>query len=396
VTTAKFSRSLIRRIYDHAFAEGWLESGMTALDPFAGVCLGATDATWRGLNWVGVELEPKFVALGQQNLDLWRRKYGSKEGFGSARIIQGDSRKLAEVITGADLICSSLPYASGEKGHPSLGSVNNDAWGTDGRDITRRRGKTGEYGETPGQLGAMKEGDFDCVVGSPPFMENNVNIGAVGNTPSRRQQIHDSSQRKDSYGSTEGQLASLPEGRFEAVISSPPYEGSVNAQSHGIDWAKVGPSTGNRRRGPGTKHEETLRAQLAYGNAEGQLGCESGDTFWSSAREILIQCHTILRLGGHCIWVTKRFVRAGKIVEFSDQWQALCESVGFQLVCRHRAMLVKNHGQQETIFNGTEQIKTERKSFFRRLAERKGSPRIDWEDVLCFERVARGELILDG
>ena len=59
-------------------------------------------------------------------------------------------------------------------------------------------------------------------------------------------------------------------------------------------------------------------------------------------------------------------------------------------------MLVKNHGQQETIFNGTEQIKTERKSFFRRLAERKGSPRIDWEDVLCFERVARGVLILDG
>jgi len=28
----------------------------------------------------------------------------------------------------------------------------------------------------------------------------------------------------------------------------------------------------------------------------------------------------------------------------------------------------------------------ERKSFFRRLAEQKGSPRIDWESVLCFER----------
>lgn len=26
---------------------------------------------------------------------------------------------------------------------------------------------------------------------------------------------------------------------------------------------------------------------------------------------------------------------------------------------------------------------TERKSFFRRLAEKKGSPAIDWEDVIC-------------
>lgn len=28
----------------------------------------------------------------------------------------------------------------------------------------------------------------------------------------------------------------------------------------------------------------------------------------------------------------------------------------------------------------------ERKSFFRRLAEKKGSPRIDWEDILCMEK----------
>ena len=50
-------------------------------------------------------------------------------------------------------------------------------------------------------------------------------------------------------------------------------------------------------------------------------------------------------------------------------------------------MLVKNHGEQETIWDGTEQITTARKSFFRRLAEKKGSPKIDWEDVICLERL---------
>ena len=124
-----------------------------------------------------------------------------------------------------------------------------------------------------------------------------------------------------------------------------------------------------------------------YDNSAGQLGNQSGPTFWSAAREILTQCHAILKPGGHAIWVTKRFVRGGKIVEFSDQWQALCESVGFRLVCRHRAMLVKNHGEQETMWEGTKQLRTERKSFFRRLAERKGSPAIDWEDVLCLEKL---------
>ncbi|KKT71808.1 MAG: hypothetical protein UW68_C0055G0001, partial [Candidatus Collierbacteria bacterium GW2011_GWB1_44_6] len=43
----------------------------------------------------------------------------------------------------------------------------------------------------------------------------------------------------------------------------------------------------------------------------------------------------------------------------------------------------KNHGEQETIWDGTKELKTERKSFFRKLCEKKGSPRIDWEDVIC-------------
>ena len=41
---AKFSRALIRRIYDHCREEGWLPEGSVVIDPFGGVALGALDA----------------------------------------------------------------------------------------------------------------------------------------------------------------------------------------------------------------------------------------------------------------------------------------------------------------------------------------------------------------
>ncbi len=89
-------------------------------------------------------------------------------------------------------------------------------------------------------------------------------------------------------------------------------------------------------------------------------------------------------LGGIAIFVVKSFVRKGKIVDFPGDWQRLCESVGFKTVCIHQAMLVKETKHQ-TLFGDTEVKRKERKSFFRRLAESKGSPRIDFEVVLCMQ-----------
>src|SRR3990167_5092490 len=324
---AKFSRALIRRIYDHAFAEGWLVPGMAVIDPFAGVGLGALDAMWKGLNWVGCELEPKFYALAEKNIELWHRKYKSKEGFGSARIIQGDSRKLAEVIEGADCCIGSPPYAE------SIGTKDQKFWDNHNDRLRNWRGAT--------------------------------------------RVIQD-------YGSSPGQLASLPEGRFEAVIGSPSFENSLANDKRNSERSLVKQLEKKYHR------KFTDRSfQPVELTENGNIGNSSGPTFWSAAREILVQCHMILKPGGHAIWVCKDFIRKGRRVSFSDQWQALCESVGFRLVCCHKAMLVKNHGEQETIWDGTKELKTERKGFFRKLCEKKGSPRIDWEDVICLSKIPR-------
>jgi hypothetical protein len=208
-------------------------------------------------------------------------------------------------------------------------------------------------------------------------MDNNVNIGAVGNTPAMRQQIHNSKKRSDSYGQTPGQLGNMQEGDITLVVSSPPY-----AESCGVGLAPTGTCFGD---GASSKLQKESGRDASYGKTPGQLGNIPpseihSSTFWSVSREIIQGCYDLLKPEGHAIWVTKDYVKDGKRVPFSNNWITLCEAVGFKTVCWHHAMVVKQIPQHT--FDESKVVK-ERKSFFRRLAESKGSPKIDWEDVIC-------------
>jgi hypothetical protein len=82
VHPAKFSRLLIKAIYEHMLERGYIKPGDTVLDPFAGTGLGAYHALRNGLNWVGMELEQFFVDIGAGcdcpgfSKKEWRRWYG--------------------------------------------------------------------------------------------------------------------------------------------------------------------------------------------------------------------------------------------------------------------------------------------------------------------------------
>ena len=106
---AKVSRGLSHRIYRHLLDSGYVRPGDTILDPFAGIGGFCLDAMTYGLRYIGVELEPRFVDLAQQNLDLWRRRYG----FTGGTIVQGDSRQLRQVLGDMPVGCvvASPPYA---------------------------------------------------------------------------------------------------------------------------------------------------------------------------------------------------------------------------------------------------------------------------------------------
>jgi len=289
---AKFARGLIRHIYEHVIGEDWLKPGDTVVDPFGGVALGSLDAMRHGLNWLGCELEERFVDLGNQNIELWLKRYAPHfPNWGTARLIRGDSRELANMLGEASACISSPPYAEARIGQES--------------------------------------GQEQC-------------------------------GHNDAYGATPGQLGSMKAGKFDAAISSPPFEATVLHNGGKADYL------------------EAKRLFSEYGTSKNNIGNSTGDDFWIAARTIVEQVYQVLRPGGHAIWVVKAFVKNKKRVDFPGQWQQLCEAVGFETLHYHRAWLVEHKGIQFDLSGKRMERVIERKSFFRRLAEKKAQAAAFW------------------
>jgi hypothetical protein len=328
------------------------------------------DAMSMGLHWYGCELEPRFVALGNANIDKWQRDLAMLgDGVGGAYLLQGDSRYLSSLLGGGMAAAvSSPPFGEALTYGTPIVYANGDR-------IQDRAYSSENQGTTEGNLAALRADDkgFAAAVSSPPYADA---VNGTGEGPgARHDPIHhngDNAYKQSSangYGATPGNLGNLAGDGFGAAISSPPFEESIASDER----------VGRAAEYTGHKHER-------YGTSAGQIGEESGDTFWAAARAIVEQTYAVLRPGGYAAWVCKDFVRKGQRVPFSDQWQQLCEAVGFEPVERIAAMLVDDHGDQLDIFGGATARRKERKSFFRRLAEKKGSPRIDHEDVIIMHK----------
>ncbi len=287
VHPAKFSRALIRRIYRHALEQGYIAPGALVLDPFGGVALGALHAMQNGLHWVGMELEEKFVGLGRDNIALWNRRYSKLlPGWGTARLLQGDSRRLAEVLGAAAGLVASPPYAETH--------VRNDADFTDEKiqaakasGLTKQKHEWGRnlssgqdhYGTAPGQLGALSPGNHAAVIASPPW-EQSLSRDTVDKADrvalARELGIADCSnvssidmekigKRTQEYGSTPGQMGNMPPGDLPAVVLGSPPHGSNAA--HG----RSGPiDAGMFERQPG-EDGQTFACE-DYGGTPGQMG----------------------------------------------------------------------------------------------------------------------------
>ncbi len=381
---AKFSSKLIRRIYDHMIEENWVKAGDCVIDPFGGVALGAFDAMGHGLNWTGIELEERFHKIGNANLLDWNTKYGAMRNWGTASLLNGDSRFLLKLIADSVSVVSSPPYAESIKTSKRGSGIDYSKAVNGGKGTAGRESIAMGYGETSGQLGHMKASEisYQLAISSPPFLQSEggtpePKVGGV--IDAAMYERHAAGNKKaNGYGHTTGQLHHMQDGNFELAVSSPPYEATTITENRQFRSAAE----------PGRPNASNLRNNggNAYGAADGQLGNEIGDDFWLSARAIVEQVYESLAPGGHACWVVKDYVKAKQIVPFSDQWRQLCEAVGFETLHEHRAMLVHHKGTQGMLEGGTKEIKTESKSFFRRLAEKKGSPRIDWEVVWCMQK----------
>lgn len=386
---AKFSKGLIERIVDHGLEQGYWKPGDLIGDPFGGVALGGIACGARGINWAGVELEPRFVELADQNL----RKHGPlfmESGATSVTIRQGDSRQFAELVGEVAGCVTSPPYAANEKSDRT-GQARDDR-----RGFRQGRGgfKTSEcYGDTDGQIGRLKSGNLDAVISSPPYAERIVDPPSESAKRARAESGRDpnsASWSQDGYGTTEGQIGALKSGDVDGVITSPPWEKNTEG-SLGAHKFKNPEDALQAGRGNGASDAARLR-QLerdvgkSYGDSDGQIGNNSGETYWHAMRDVYSQMLLAMKPGAVAAIVVKDYVKNKARAPLCDQTCQLLESLGFTVFERTRCHLVKETRHPD-LFGGEDHVeKKERKSFFRRLAEKNGSPRIDWEEVLWCRR----------
>ena len=225
------------------------------------------------------------------------------------------------------------------------------------------------------ELRRLSRGPYGAAVASPPYADLNDHERPLDETRNKRGRHAVCLP----YGEAEGQLGNLnptPAG-FDAAISSPPFE--KQQEGGGI-------AARNELRGEPMTIGNRAMGYRDQGDTEGQLAKTDGEEFWTAARQVVEEVYAVLRPGGHAVWVTRDFVRGGERVRFGDQWRQVCEAVGFRTLHRHRALLVERHGVQRGLFGEDEEIGKQYKSFFRILAEDRGSPPIDWEDVWCMEK----------
>lgn len=433
---AKFSRALVDRIFDYCLERGWISPGDMVGDPFGGVGLGGIVAAYRGVRWVGVELERRFCSLGRRNFALHTARW-KLLGCPRPVLLQGDSRRFHDLVQAAAVV-SSPPFQStlcsgsglsekairdlkgrghwpsasgyeadygstpGQIGRLKAGSVDaavssppyaQAVHGGNGIDASKLTGNppgpnsqalAEGYGQEAGQICRLKAGDLDAAVSSPPYAAIAAGAGGLNTKPARKpgqqsgREASSASQTADQrYGQTEGQIAQLKPGDVDGVVSSPPFSapGMQPCIGQGVrnDLAKLGKSP-----------ETNTPIQRASGNIE----CLAPESYWQAMLQVYASTFAALKPGGYALWVLKDYCAKGRRVRLCDDTLRLLVHVGFEPVERIRAMLVEE--RREAGLFGEHVDRTERKSFFRRLHERKLSPdddrRIDWEEVLIVRK----------
>lgn len=312
---AKVSRALTERIFDHGAKLGYWQSGDLIVDPFGGICTTGLIGAYRGYQVLSVELERRFVELGQANIEMNRRTM-NRFGLPVPTHIQGDSRRLCEIVAGAVGVVTSPPYG----GNDDRDFTRNDRDRRRGYQPERytgsfRRAYSGESAKTvnPTNAGDMPTGNVDAVIGA---------------------------------------------------ITSPPRE-RISARGHRTNY----------------RRSSVLVQRQAYSDSPDNIGTVNTDTYWAAVAQVYQQLYALLPAGGAAAVVVKDYVKNKQRVPLCDQTAELLTTIGFTVVERCRARLVRER-RATTLYGDEHVTRIERKSFFRRMAERKGSPRVDWEEVI--------------
>ena len=229
---AKMSAPLLVWIVEHFTSEG-----ETILDPMFGS--GTTMlACTLGRNVIGVELESKFCDMAKANWEVVKMHPQLGSEMGTCQILQGDARNLEGLL--CDKIVTSPPYAEINIIGETKGSASPNRKSYNPR--YDDKSSEGYNRDNPSNIGNLPYGDIDKCVFSPPYSltvqkgHEGVQAWKVieGLKDADNKTIQEKSKRLlaegeilNQYGDDPANIGALPYGNIDAVVTSPPYEGSI-------------------------------------------------------------------------------------------------------------------------------------------------------------------------
>ena len=368
---AKLSPALGFRIFEHLKELGLLRPGTVVLDPLCGIATVNLIAAISGFASIGVELEERFIEIAKQNAERI-----SLKGFGAPiTIIQGDARRLSELLQERGLVAlTSPPYSE---------MMQTPAHGKDADFHLQDR----LYGSTPGQVGALP--DKPIVVTSPPYGTES-GAGGLNTLPPRpgskdqtgRSPVSPSQIADNAYGSSLGQIGNLPDHPLVSITSPPYGDSEARDRSKEASWGKeAGHPRGDRNISQGIESpgniaslpdrpltaitsppyedseivagEQTVRSKgisrlynpnvgPRYGNSQGQIGQERGQTYLEAMLQVFQE---VAKVADVLVTITKNPTRRGRLRSLDSDIAHLMERTGFRICCHHKALLFE---EQET------------------------------------------------
>lgn len=297
---------LLSRIIQHGLERDYWHENDLIGDCFGGIGSTGILCSYNNLRSVSVELEPRFVELattgyecdgkidekgkarcgGEEahephhcpgNFELHRTAW-EKLGLPLPVLVQGDSRRFAEIVGRVTAAVTSPPFVDSLSGKGACPETRPDgsAFGQ-GKAID-----LADYGSTPGQIGRLPAGQLDAAISSPPYAETAVAKNSTGVDLHKQYETYRASgggasfeafertQRMHSgdYGASPGQIGSLKEGDLAAVVTSPPYAESIKGDHFERETAA---ETTAKRNTPGGSLGQSQR-HGGYGAAPGNIG----------------------------------------------------------------------------------------------------------------------------
>jgi len=210
--------------------ENFTKKGDLVLDPMAGTGSTIILAAIMGRHGIAVEYEPRFCEMIRENIKLTLRQ-ATLTPKGRMTCIQGDARELSKLLKESDAIITSPPFGPSTRG----GGIFKEGYKAPGEEEVSDPGLPERHArplsDDPRNIDNLEYGEVDAVVTSPPYSltrEGSDRIATGIDVKTGK-----SLWNKTGSEFSEGNIQKLPHGDVDAVITSPPYEGSVPAYDEG-------------------------------------------------------------------------------------------------------------------------------------------------------------------